>query len=611
EFYRTYMGGSAFGIYYLLHEMPAGADPLGPDNVLTFMLSPLTGAPFSGQSRVAINARSPLSEAIGDSQAGGFWPAQLKFAGFDGVVIKGKAEKPVYLWIHDGEAELGDASHLWGMGSWDTETTLRRELKDEKIEVACIGPAGENLVRFAAVMNMRNRAAGRTGMGAVMGAKSLKAVAVRGDAQPALADPSEVRRIARQGAQNLKETPDMDYLAIHGTAGTIMAQQMVGGLPTHNFTSGVFEGAEAISGERMTETILKRRDTCYACVVRCKRVVEAESEEYGRIPPELGGPEYETLSTLGSYCDVEDLLAVAKGNALCNNYGLDTISTGATIAWAMECYEAGLLTPEQTDGIDLRFGNGQAIVEAIERIAHRQGFLGNLLAEGSARAAEQLGRGSEAFLVVAKKHEVPAHMPQLKHSLGLIYSVNPFGADHQSSEHDPMYEPGPSDSLYLRRLAELGLTAPRPSSDLGSEKVRFARLTQFVYSLMDTLCLCQFDWGPAWQLYGPTPLVEVVRAVTGWDVDLNELLEAGERRVNLLRAFNAREGFDRSQDQLSPRLFEPLWGGISDGLRFTREELAAAQDEYYRQMGWDPISGNPTKETLERLKLGWVAEMAK
>lgn len=609
-FYRKYMGGSCMGMYYVLKETPAGVDPLGPDNVLTLMLSVLTGAPFSGQSRISANARSPLTGAIGDSQAGGFFPAEMKFAGFDGLVIYGRAEHPVYLWLHNGQAELRDARHLWGLGSWDTETRIREELGDDKIEVACIGPAGENLVRIAAIMNMRNRACGRTGMGAVMGSKNLKAVAVRGQLRPEIFDKNVVKKVASQGAQAMKTNADMEELGIYGTSGIVPSQDFAGGLPTRNYQSGHFDGAEKISGQRMAETILVGRDTCYACVVRCKREVEVNDERGFRVDPKLGGPEYETIATFGSYCGVDDLPAIARANALCNDYGLDTIACGATIAWAMECFEAGLLTPEHTDGLDLRFGNAMAMLDAVERLAHREGRLGNLLAEGSARAAAQLGPEAQARVVAVKGHEIPAHMPQVKRSLGLIYAVNPFGADHQSSEHDPMYEPG-GGRLYLDRLAELGLKNPVPSDDLGEEKVRFALHTQYVYSLMDTLCLCQFDWGPAWQLYGPSPMMEIVQGVTGWDVDLEELLTVGARRVNLLKAFNAREGFTRADDKLPARLFEPLKGGASDGFTFTREELERALDIYYQMAGWDVATGNPTRSRLEELDLGWVADMLK
>lgn len=604
QWYRTYMGGSSFGLYYILNHMPAGADALGPDNVLTIMLSVLTGAPFSGQSRMTANARSPLTGAIGDSQAGGFFPAELKYAGYDGIVVLGKAERPVYLWIKDGAAELREASHLWGQGAWATETLIRQELGDNRIEVACCGPAGEHLVRYAAIMNMRNRACGRTGLGAVMGSKNLKAIAVRGSQRPPVADAKGVKQTAALGAAELKTNRGMQELGELGTAGVVMGQAFAGGLPTRNYQSGAFDACEDISGERLAETILVDRDTCYACIVRCKREVETERYDVKR---ELGGPEYETIATFGSYCMVDDLAAISKANALCNDYGLDTISAGATIAWAMECYCDGLLTLEDTNGIDLRWGNADAMLQALEALACRRGKFGNLLAEGSARAAAAIGPEAQQRLITVKGSEAPAHMPQVKRSMGLIYAVNPFGADHQSSEHDTSYEES-SGARSLGWLAELGLTRPVPATSLGEEKVEFTLITQYWTSLMDTINLCQFDWGATWQLYGPQMTPPVVAAVTGWDVDTAELMTVGARRVNLMKVFNAREGFTREDDKLSPRLHEALKGGISDGVRVTEEEIERAKDLYYRMAGWDVETGNPTPERLTELGLGWAAQ---
>lgn len=604
-FYRTYMGGSNFGLYYLLRHMPADADPLGPDNILTLMLSVTTGLPFSGQSRATVNARSPLTGAIGDSQAGGFFPAEMKNAGFDGLVVYGRARRPVYLWLHDGQAELRPADHLWGLGTGETQDRIRAELGDDKIEVACIGPAGEHGVRYAAIITMASRAWGRTGMGAVMGAKNLKAIAVRGRLRPQPFDAALIRQVAREGSRAMDEqvNPDIWATGVLGTAAVVLPQQMVGGLPTRNYTSGSFRNAEAISGERMAETILKERETCYACVVRCKRVVALSDDRGFVVDPKHGGPEYETIATFGSYCDIDDLAAIAYANQLCNDAGLDTISCGATIAWAMECYEAGLLT--ETDGLDLRFGNAEAMIEAVRRLIRREGRLGDLLAEGSARAARRLGPEAEARVVAVKGSEVPAHMPQVKASMGLIYAVNPFGADHQSSEHDPFYEPNAAP-LYRNRLAAIGLNTPVPSDDLGAEKVRFTLLTQYLYSVMDTLCWCQFDWGPAWQLYGPEWMPTVVRGATGWDVTLDELMTVGARRVAMMRAFNARLGLDAKADVLPPRLFEPLRGGLTDGVAFSAAALADARRAYYALAGCDPDTGWPTSSHLEALDLGWI-----
>jgi aldehyde:ferredoxin oxidoreductase len=320
------------------------------------------------------------------------------------------------------------------------------------------------------------------------------------------------------------------------------------------------------------------------------------------LDPFYGGPEYESLSALGSYCGVDDLLAVCKAVENCNRYGLDTISCGATIAWAMECYENRLLTLEDTGGIDLRFGNAEAVVKLTEMIGQRQGF-GDLLAEGSAEAARCIGRGTERFLITSKGQEAPAHMPQVKRTLAIIYAANPFGADHQSHEHDPAYAP------YPERMAQIGLHDPQPARSLNAEMVRFALVTQQAYSALDSLNVCQFVYGPAWHLYSMNQLTDVVRAVTGWDVSLHEIMKVGERRLHMLRAFNMREGIGRERDTLPDKFFDvPLKGGPSDGFVLDRAEWRRAMDTYYAMAGWDVETGYPTRPTLEAVGLGWVAD---
>jgi len=514
------------------------------------------------------------------------------------VVVKGKAEEPVYLWIHDDQVEIRDASHLWGMELAPAEDAIREELGDQRIQVLQCGPAAERGVRFGALINNANRANARAGMGTVMAAKNLKAVAVRGRARPPVADPAALRALARWGAEHLAES-GVAALSWLGTSRAVLGQDAAGGLPTRNWSSGTFEGAEAISGERMADTIRKEGDTCFACVVRCKPVVEVAEGPY-RVDPRYGGPEYETLATLGSYCGVSDLAAVARANQLCNMYGLDTISCGATIAWAMDCFERGLLTRADTDGIELRFGDAEALVRMVERIGEREG-LGHTLGEGSVRAAEALGIGQE-LVVAVKGQELPAHMPQVKRGLGFLYTVYPGGADHTIMEHDPSYGSYPS------RMAELGLMDPVPSDVLNAEKVRYLHYSHQLISCVDSLCLCKFVFGPAWQLYGPSQMVEAVRAVTGWNVSLWELMKVGERRLNLLRAFNAREGVGSEADTVPPKLLVPLQGGATDGVAITMEEMEAARALYYRMAGWDE-DGRPTRAKLEELGIAWVADV--
>jgi aldehyde:ferredoxin oxidoreductase len=599
-FYRKYMGGSALGAYFLLNYNPVGIDPFDPDNALVFSLGGCTGAPISGQSRLTVTSKSPLTGAIGDAQSGGFFPAEMKFAGFDAIVVKGASSEPVYLWLHDGEVEIRDARHLWGKVTGEVDQILKQELGDEKIEIAQCGPAGEKLVRYAGVINMSNRANGRTGMGAVMGSKKLKAIVVRGTKKPKLADPEKLGELAKWGPKNFEDS-GVYTLGTLGTAGIVVSQDKAGGLPTRNWTSGTFEGSEKLDGKTMSATVLKERDTCYACTVRCKRVVEITEGPF-KVDPYYGGPEYETLATFGSYCGIDNLAAVSFANQLCNMYGMDTISCGATIAWAMECYERGILTKDDTDGLELTFGNAHAMTALTEKIGKREGF-GDILAEGSARAASQFGPEAEALVVAAKKQEFPAHMPQVKRSLALIYAVNPFGADHMSHEHDPSYRD------YPERIAMLGLKDPQEDRALNHEKVRYALTTQYTYSCLDTVNLCQFVFGPAWQLYGPDQMVETINAVIGWDVTLKELQEVGERRLNMLRAFNAREGFTREEDKLPKKLEVALTGGKSDGVSISPEDLEEAKDIYYEMAGWEVSTGNPTAVKLEELGLEWISSL--
>lgn len=615
EFYRHYMGGSLIGLYYLWHNTPAHADPLSPDNTLTFAVSAATGLPVSGQSRCTVTCKSPSSGGASDSQAGGFWPAELKYAGFDAIVIKGASATPVYLWINDGQAELRDASHLWGKTTLEVDTLLHDEIGDRRIEIAQIGPAGEKLANFAAIMNMSNRAWGRTGTGAVMGSKKLKAIVVRGTQKVTPADKKAVAALSKKGVQNLGST-GMDNFGRYGTIGGVMGQDRGGGLPTNNWDSGTMPNAEGISGEKLYDEILRGaeagkqdkdgRDTCYACIVRCKRVAESEYKN-NKLMPEYGGPEYETAATFGSYCGVDDLYAVTYANQLCNAYGVDTISCGATLSWAMECFENELLNLEETDGIELRYGNAEAMIAMLEKTLNREGF-GDILADGSAKAADRLGKGHE-YLLTVKGQELPAHMPHVKRSLGVIYAVNPFGADHESSEHDPVYSEKAYERFYKVPLSQIGLHTPQPPKVINAEKIEFALKTQYTYSAIDTACICTFVYGPSWQLYNPQDIADLLTAATGWDITVEEVQAIGRRRLNLMRAFNAREGLTRDNDTLPKKLLtKPLTGGRSDGIVIENEELQAGLDMYHEQAGWDAITGTPTRATLEEAGLAWVAD---
>ncbi len=584
SFYRTYMGGGAMGTYYILREVPKGADPLGPENLLTVFPSVVTGAVIAGQSRINVNAKSPMSGAIGDSQAGGFFPAEFKFAGYDGVIFRGQSSKWVYLTIMDGNAEFHDAAHLIGKMTGEVDTLLKQEVGDEKAQVMQIGPAAEKGVRFSGIVNMANRLNGRTGMGLVMASKKLKAIVVRGHTKPQISDPKALAALNKTGAQWIPTNPDVESVGRLGTASVVMPQNSFGTLPTRNYNEGQFEGAEAISGEKMAATILKNRDTCYACTVRCKRVVEITEGKY-KVDPVYGGAEYETVSTFGSYCGIDDLAAVSMAHQICDMHGVDTISCGATIAFAMECYEKGIITKEDTGGIELHFGNTEAMLEVLNQIVTKTGKLGTF----SPKVQPAPGSGEEGCdcLITCKNEEPPAHMPQAKRSLALIYAVNPFGADHQSSEHDWMYEKGTGLRSLSRSLGN-DRTHRSPGTNVAwGRQGQVCVLGQAFYSMMDSLDLCQFVYGPAWCLFGPVETVAMVKAVTGWDVTIEELIQVGLRRINLMRTFNAREGFTRKEDILPKKFFKPLGGsGPTAGIAVGRDEFETALDIYYRMHGW-------------------------
>ncbi len=453
---------------------------------------------------------------------------------------------------------------------------------------------------------MSNRHNGRTGMGLVMASKNLKAVVVRGAKKVQLADAKALTALNRIGPKAIPENGDMDGLARFGTAVVVLYNNTIGTLPTRNYNEGQFEGCEPISGERMAETILKDRDTCYSCVVRCKRVVEIKEGAY-KADPRYGGPEYESISTFGSYCGVSDLAAVSLANQICNEYGVDTIACGATIAFAMECFEKGIITDKETGGLELKFGDAEVMLKVLNQIVRNEGPLGTVLSQGSERAAQVWGRGADECLITVKGAEAPAHMPQAKRSLALIYAVNPFGADHQSSEHDPYYEEGVAD-FNLDRLKQIGLGSPQPAYSLTEEKVRFAYETEVFYSMLDSAELCQFVFGPTWTLYDGQQTAEMLRAVTGWDITLNELMEVGRRRLNLFRVFNAREGFGRKDDKLPKKFFKRLAGvGPTAGFALTHEEVDAAIDAYYRLAGWT-ANGVPTRAGLKKLDIEWAAD---
>ena len=592
-FYRRYLGGWNVILDTLLREVPKGADPLGAENVLVFAAGVLTGTPLSGAGRNAVGAKSPLTGGFGASEVGGFWGAELKKAGYDAIVVTGRSEKPVYLAIKDGSIELHDATYLWGLTTKETLLRVRTEMGEPRARFAGIGPGGENLVRYACVINDLRDAAGRSGLGAVMGAKRLKCIAVRGTGEVAVTDPQQVKELAREMARNAAKLAA--NLHNYGTGVDMAAGELSGNLPVHNWQGVRFPQAKDISAETVGATIRQKMEACYACAVRCKKVVSVQ-EPYA-VDSDYGGPEYETLAAVGSNCGIGDLKAIAKANELCNAYSLDTISTGSVIAFAMECFEKGLLTEKDTGGIALKFGNGEALVTMVRQIAYREG-LGNLLAHGVAYAAEQIGGGAEQFAMHVKGQDLPMHEPRYKRALAISYAVSPTGADHCHAVHDSDYaEAGDA----LKDIGPLGILEPVPLASLDAGKVRLTLYGTLDNALFNVLSLCLFvPWTPQQK-------VDMVRAVTGWNTSYFELMKAAERAWTMARAFNVREGFTPEDDRLPPRSYGPtVEGALAQG-GIDRQELRRACDMYYGMLGWD-ANGKPTQAKLAELDIPWVAD---
>lgn len=597
-YFRRYLGGWNVIADVLLKEVPVGADPLGPENKLVFAPGVLTGLAVSGVSRNAVGAKSPLTGGFGAAEVGGNWGAQLKRAGFDALIVEGAAEKPVYLWIKDGEVEIRDATHLWGQLTKETQTAIREELGDRRAEVAMIGPGGEKLARYACIMNGTKDAAGRTGLGAVMGSKNIKAVAVRGTQSLEGADNEALRALAREMAEAITSGTKGGMLHKYGTGVGIEGGVLSGNLPIRNFRDGEFPGAINLSAETFMEQIGIGMDGCFACAMRCKKLVKAETPFV--LNPDYGGPEYESFGALGSCCGVDDIVAVSKATELCNAYSLDTIGCGVTIAFAMECFENGLLTLEDTGGIDLRFGNGDALVQMVELIGKREG-LGELLAEGSLRAAEKIGGGSLHYAMQSKGQEYPMHEPRFKRGLAIGYAISPTGADHCHALHDiGTVNAGPDGFLANEGLRALGLLEPMPMEDIGPAKVR-ATMYNTVRSIAgNCACLCLFvPWSTDEQ-------VRLLRAATGWDMSVYELYKVGERALTLARLFNAREGFGPQDDRLAQRSYGPTTSGALAEGGIDPAALEAAMHTYYGMMGWDRETGVPSREKLEELDVAWA-----
>lgn len=594
---RQYYGGGALATYFLLNELKPGIDPLSEENLLVITCSVLTGTVVPGASRFTIASKSPLTNGFAESEAGGFWGPQLAKAGFIGVIISGKSPKPVYLWIHDGEVEIRDAAHIYGKSTGDAEKMIRKELGDERIIVAQTGPGGEKLVRYACVLNNLKHANGRTGMGAVFGSKNLRGIAVRGTQEVEVADKEAIKEQVKWMGENWKNNVSNVRLNKYGTAHSISGLQNTGTLPSYNWRDGEFKDAENFYGETMTETILLKNEGCYACPIRCKRVVSGTKYN---IDPAYGGPEYETIGGFGSICGNADLASISKAHELCNLYGIDTISTSVAIGFAMECYEKGIITDADTDGIKLEWGNIDAMLKMVEMIANREG-IGRILGEGIARAAKVFGHESEKFAMEVKGQEFAAHDPRGKTGVGLGFAISPTGADHLEIAHDGGFA---DYTLALERVSALGIQEPVDMTALTNEKLRMFHTLQKICSFNNSAGMCNLVTAPAFA-FPFERLVDIVKATTGWNVSLFEFMKLGERANVMSRCFNVREGFTAADDRLPDRCHEPLQNGVRKGEYLDRAEFRKFTDDYYSISGWNS-DGVPLPAKLIELELDWI-----
>ena len=604
-FYRMYLGGRGIGYYYLLKLVPAGIDPFDPGNILVLATGVMTGSPLAAACRFAAVGKSPLTGTAGESEAAGFFGPELKKAGFDAIVLKGRAAQPVYLWVTDGQAEIKDAAHLAELGSRTVEDTIRSELGSNKIRIAQCGLAGMNRVRYANITNNLGHFNGRGGFGALMGSKNLRAVAALGSGSLDYHDPEFLKRTAKDYAKTFRENPAGDALYVYGTTAFPAILSSVGALPVDNFRRSAVEDATSIRGDTYHETLLKKRKGCHACPIMCKRVIENNEAPY-KLDSRYGGPEYETIAGLGTNLNIFDIKAIAKANEVCNRYCMDTISAGMTIAFACECYQNGVINKDDTGGIELRFGDPDQLLELLEMIARREGF-GDLLAEGSARLAERWGVSDAPANLTVKGQEIPMHDPRIKVGVGMSYALSTYGADHMYTVHDPSLVD--ADSFSLKSVKPLGIYRPMPATDITPDKIRSFVKLERLWRMMDSLGLCVFGFAPRGVMSLET-MVDCLRAITGWNTGLHELMMAGERGVVMAKAFNSREGINIDDDRLPERLFGPKPDGPRAGETiFTATEFQEALHRYYDIIGCDMQTGCPGQNKLMELDLEWVSEM--
>jgi len=563
---REYIGGKGFGAKILFEEIKPKTDPYDPANLIVFATGPVNGTILSGAAKFCAIFKSPLTGIWGESQCSGHFAPQLKHAGYDMIIIQGKSEKPVYLITEDEKIEIRDATPMWGKDTFETEEIVKRD-HGEKFQVLSIGPAGENLVRYASISHDKGRQFGRCGAGAVMGSKNLKAVAVRGSGTIEISRPEEFEDFRKELNEKIRER--LKSLIEYGTPAMMASTNTAGTLPTRNWTQGEFEGFEEINAEAMKRKMVKRNKACYACAVACGKISKVETGSYAGT--EVEGPEYETLFALGSLCGNENIESIAKANEICDRLGIDTISAGNVLAFAMECFEKGIITMEDTEGVELTFGNHASMITTLRRIAYRES-LGNVLAEGVKKAAEIIGKGSEKIAVHVKGLEPPGYDPRGLKGVALAIAVSGRGACHL---RHMAYRPNLTGSHPFRK-GKIDRLSYSGQAEMIKEQEDF-------YTLIDSMVLCKFVCLPT---IGPIlweELINLYSIITGIEVEKRDLVIVAERTSDLIKSFNVREGINRRDDALPERFIkEPIKDQI-----VKRQKLRTMLDKYYKLRGWN------------------------
>lgn len=597
---RMWLGGNGFGVHILWQEVSPEVDPLSPENVLVLATGPLEGTGWPCSGRMEAIAKSPLTGIYGDSNCGGYFGPELKFAGVDAIVIRGAAERPVSLWIHDGRCEIEEASSLWGLDTFETEEALRSAKSDKRVMVASIGPAGENLVRFASIQATPNRSFGRAGLGAVMGSKKLKAIAARGSRKVPLASPSAFAELARSMHQRIRDNEFYPGIARYGTSGLVPIVNEVGRFPTKNFQFGEYEDADKIDGAALREKFWVRDDGCYACPIRCDKVYRVTEGEFaGATTSSL---EYETLNSFGAAILNNNLASIIAANERCDRLGLDTISTGRVISFAVELQDRGLLPEAWSKGTKLCWSDYKLALELIEKIAFREG-LGELLSLGVRQAAAKIGGEAPRYAMEVKGMEIPAQDGRAQQSMGLAHITSSRGADHLKAF--PTIDETGYPNEVIRRYGNDVL--PEMSNPHATKYKPFlVKDGEDLGAVVDSVGICKSGGTHVMAEIYWKEISEGVSLATGMTFTEEELIAVGERITNLMRAYNALHGITRADDRL-PRRFieEPFVAGGAKGEIAHAEEML---DEYYDLRGWDRATGWPTRSTLVRLGLSSVAD---